>query len=444
MATEIQAKDFGDFLWGAATSAYQIEGSPAADGKVPSIWDVFSHRRRKIARHENADIACDHYRRWREDLAILAEIGFNAYRFSLSWPRLILANGRPNPKGIEHYRKICEFLLERNIRPFVTLYHWDLPQWLEDKGGWAYRGIVDYFADYAAVVAKAFGDLVNDFIVLNEPMVFLTLGYLLGVHAPGRRSLRKFFAASHHALLAQAEAARALKAEKSSLRVGTTISATAVYPASGSKRDVQAAERFDAIYNTFYLEPVLGRGYPTAKFPFLRRIERFVQAGDMERVRFDFSFWGINTYTRQVVRASRLVPIARWRQVKNPTAAKNCLGWEVFPRGLYDLLKKYAAYPEIRELIVTENGYADEMTPVAGRVVDHGRIHYHQQYLAELLRAQREGVPVKGYFVWSLLDNFEWAEGFRPRFGLVYVDYLTGRRFWKDSAFWWRKFLTGQ
>lgn len=436
-------KDFGAFLWGAATSAYQIEGAPHADGKLPSIWDVFSQRRGKIKNRQTGDTACDHYHLWQSDLALLTELKLNAYRFSLSWPRVIREDGSPNERGFDFYRRLLDDLLKRGIRPFVTLYHWDLPQHLEERGGWAHRDIIGRFTDYASTVATKLRDWACDFIVLNEPMIFLTLGYLLGVHAPGKRSFNKFFAASHYALLAQASAARAIRSLAKNARIGTVISTTAVYPKSASRRDLLAAHRFDVFYNTFYLDPVVGRGYPTEHFPFLRRIEKFIRSSDIEALRFDFDFWGINNYTRKVVRYSRITPIIHWRELKTPaTANTNCMGWEVYPEGLYDLLKKFSAYPEIRELIVTENGYAACDQLVAGRVHDPERIAYHREYLAQVLRAKREGVNVTGYFAWSLLDNFEWAEGFRPRFGLVHVNYLTQKRTIKDSGYWLRDFIT--
>lgn len=443
--SSLRAADFGDFCWGAATSAYQIEGAHTADGKVPSIWDTFSHRRRKIKSGDHGDKACDHYHRWQQDIELIAELGFNCYRFSLSWPRLVRPDGSANEAGFTHYRRLLEALHARRIRPFVTLYHWDLPQYLEDRGGWAKRDIVGYFTHYAELVSQRLGDLISHFIILNEPMIFLTLGYLLGLHAPGKRSIKKFFAASHHALLAQAEAARAIRRQLPHARIGTTISTTAVYPASQRARDQLAARRFDVLYNTFYLDPVVGRGYPTQHFPFLRRIEKCIQPDDMARLQFDFDFWGINTYTRKVVRYSRIIPVIHWRELKNPSGAQtNCMHWEVYPEGLYDLLKKFSAYPEIRELMVTENGYAAEDQLVAGRVPDDYRIRYYREYLAQLLRARQEGVKVTGYFAWSLLDNFEWAEGFRPRFGLVHVNYLTQKRTIKDSGYWFRDFLSGK
>ncbi len=434
-----------NFIWGAATSAYQIEGAHDKDGKSASIWDVFTRKRRKIRGRENGTIACDHYNRFQEDVNLMAELGLSAYRFSLSWSRLIREDGSVEPRGFDFYKRLLDALHAKNIRPFVTLYHWDLPQYLQKRGGWAKREIIHEFARYTEAVTEHLGGLIDNYIVLNEPMVFLILGYLLGAHAPGKRSLSKFFAASHYALLAQAEAARSLRAAQPKAQIGTSISTTAVYPRSDSERDIQSAERFDTLYNTFYTEPVLGRGYPTAKFSTLKRIEKYIQEGDMEKLRFDFDFWGINNYTRKIVRYSRWVPYAHWREL--PThheALTNSLGWEVHSEGLYDLLKKFSAYKEIRNLIVTENGFAAEDQLVAGRVQDKERIAYYKDYIAQVLRAKNEGVNVTGYFAWSLLDNFEWAEGYAARFGLVHVDYLTQARRIKDSGYWYRDFIAGK
>lgn len=432
------------FLWGAATSAYQIEGARYADGKTDSIWDTFAHRRGKIKNREHGDIACDHYNLMPEDVALMRKMGLQAYRFSIAWPRIFPQDRGPaNPKGLDFYSRLVDKLLAAGIRPFVTLYHWDLPQYLEDKGGWTNRETVGRFSDYVTAVTKRLGDRVKDFIVFNEPMIFLSLGYLLGIHAPGRRGFKNFFSSSHHVLLAQAEGARVLRALVPDAQVGTTISATAAYPATNHPLDIRAAERFDTFYNTFYIEPVLTGRYKTEHFPVLRRIEKFIRPGDMETLRFDFDFWGLNTYTRKQVRYSRWIPYIRWRELKNPVGAKEtALRWEIYPEGIYDLLKKYAAYPGVKKLYITENGAAFHDQLVAGRVVDKYRIEYLDAYTQQVLRARAEGVPVAGYFAWSLLDNFEWAEGYHSRFGLVYVDYLTQRRYLKDSAFWYRDLIS--
>ncbi len=429
-----------DFLWGAATSAYQIEGAHNADGKSDSIWDTFTRRRGKIRNRETGNIACDHYNRMPDDVALMKKLGLQAYRFSLSWPRIFPHDsGAINSRGMDFYDRLVDHLLEAGIRPFITLYHWDLPQYLEDKGGWTNRETVSRFADYTSACARALGDRVKDFIVFNEPMIFLSLGYLLGIHAPGRRGFKNFFSSSHHVLLAQAEGAAALRGAVRDAQIGTTISATAVYPATASPLDARAAERFDTFYNTFYLEPVLTGKYPTEHFPVLKKFERYIRPGDMEKIRYDFDFWGLNTYTRKQVRYSRFIPYIRWRELKNPPGSKEtAMRWEIYPEGIYDLLKKYAGYEGIKKLYITENGAAFHDQLVAGRVVDPYRIDYLRDYTAQVIRARAEGVPVAGYFAWSLFDNFEWAEGYHARFGLIYVDYLTQRRYIKDSGYWYR------
>lgn len=442
----IFARDFGDFTWGAATSAYQIEGAHNADGKVDSIWDTFVRRRGKIKSRESGAVACDHYRRFDSDVALMRDLSLQAYRFSIAWTRIFNApRTRANDKGIDYYQRLIDALLEAGIEPFVTLYHWDLPQYLENTGGWTNRDTISYFCDYATECARRFGDRVRNFIVFNEPMIFLSLGYLLGIHAPGRRGFKNFFAASHNVLLAQAEAAREMRRHLPNAQIGTTISATAAYAASASTRDTAATARFDTLYNTFYLEPVIGRGYPTQKFPVLKKIEKYIQPGDMEKIKFDFDFWGLNTYTRKIVRYSRYLPYTHWRELKNaPNTRATALNWEIYPEAIYDLLKKYSAYPEIKKIYITENGAAFHDELVAGRVADHNRIDYLKSHLREIARARNEGAKVAGYFIWSLLDNFEWAEGYHARFGLVHINFLTQARRIKDSGYWYRDFIRGK
>ena len=443
-AGDLKRADFGDFLFGAATSAYQIEGAHDADGKTDSIWDTFTRRRRRVKNGEHGRVACDHYNRVDEDVAIMRQLKLEAYRFSISWPRIQpVKGGNENRQGTDFYSRLVDKLLAANVRPFVTLYHWDMPQYLEDTGGWINRDSVERFAEYAALIGKRLGDRVKDFIVFNEPMIFLTLGNLLGLHAPGRRSLKGFFAASHHVLLAQAEGARALRSTAPGAEIGTTISATAAYAATTRPRDILAAERFDTLFNTFYLEPVLGRGYPVSHFPALRRIEKHVKSGDMEKLQFDFDFWGLNTYTRKRVKYSRFIPFVHWRELKNEAGIpETAMRWEIYPQGIYDLLKKYGEYPEIKKLYITENGAAFHDQVVAGRVADNYRIDYLREYLRAVQRAKSEGVKVAGYFAWSLLDNFEWAEGYHARFGLTHVDYQTQKRTIKDSGHWYSRLIS--
>ena len=442
-----RAADFGDFLWGAATASYQIEGAHTADGKGPSIWDEFS-RRRKIKHGHTGNVACDHYHRYPEDIALMSELGLQSYRFSIAWPRLLpdgtLAGG-VNQAGIDFYRKLITALREAGIRPYATLYHWDLPLALEKRGGWTWRDITRHFADYAALCVKSFGDLVDDWIVLNEPFVFVFTGYGVGYHAPGRMGLRSFLSASHHAMLAQGLGARAMAAERSGMHVGTTVSTLAGYTARDRPADHAALDRQDAFFNRLYVDPVVGRGYPVDSLPVLRKMERFIQNGDMETVRYPFDFWGINHYSRAVVRNAWWVPWLRiWQKRMPREATRTAMGWEVYPPGLHQVLMKFAGYPEIDELYVTENGAAfDDTVGADGAVNDPERKRYFQQYLAQALRAKQDGAPLKGFFYWSLLDNLEWREGYAKRFGIIRVDHETQQRTIKDSGLWYKEFLAG-
>ncbi|MCB1145175.1 MAG: beta-glucosidase [Leptospiraceae bacterium] len=430
------------FIFGSATSSYQIEGAWNEDGKSASIWDTFSHKG-KIKDKSNADIACDHYNRFQEDVEIMAQLNLDAYRFSIAWPRVLpLGTGKPNEKGIDFYKRLCDNLLEKSIRPFVTLYHWDLPQILEDKGGWTNRDIIEWFSEYTSVMHNALKDRVKDWIILNEPFVFIVLGYLLGVHAPGRRGFKNFFRASHHAMLAQAASARILRSLDSTARIGTTVSCTATYPARDNEKDRQAARRFDAFYNRFYIDPVVGRGYPMQDLPVLKKIKKYIMPDDDKGIQFDFDFWGINTYSTKLVKRNRVVPWLGYRELKRKLP-RTAMGWEIDARGIHDLLMQFGKYPEIKELYITENGAAFDDRVEDGRVHDMNRIHYLNQHIDAVLKARANGVNVNGYFAWSLMDNFEWAEGFRPRFGLVHVDYKTLQRTIKDSGYWYRDFISG-
>ncbi|RDI96096.1 beta-glucosidase [Meiothermus sp. QL-1] len=441
----VKREAFGpEFRWGVATSAYQIEGAVREDGRGPSIWDTFAHAPGRIKTGENGDVACDFYHRYAEDIALIRSLNFQAHRFSLAWPRILPeGRGRVNPKGLDFYHRVIDRTLELGLEPWVTLYHWDLPQALEDQGGWTNRAIVDWFAAYVEVCARAFGDRVRHWMVLNEPTVFTVLGYLQGKHAPGRRGLANFLPAVHHAALAQAEGGRALRACVPGAVVGTTFSASYVQAAGPTWLSRMAAAHYDAVANRLFLEPALGLGYPWNSAPFLHLLRRYIRPGDLERLAFDFDFIGLQTYFRQLVRFDPL-QLGTWAQ-EVPHEARGgeltAMGWEVWPENLYLLLKQFAAYPKVRRIVVTENGMALLDTPEGDRVHDPRRIAFIEAHLAQLLRAKQEGVPVEGYFYWSFLDNFEWAEGYRPRFGLVYVDYPTQRRIVKDSGRWFQAFL---
>lgn len=441
----LKKSDFGkDFVWGVATAAYQIEGAWNLDGKSPSVWDTFTHKKGKIKTKENGDVACDFYHKYREDIALMKQMNLQASRFSLAWSRIKPnGTGDANPKGVDFYHRVIDASLEMGVEPWITLYHWDLPQILQDKKGWVNRDIVAWFAEYVDFCTRTYGDKVKNWMVLNEPMAFTALGYLVGVHAPGKRGLNNFGAAAHHAVLAQAEGGRIARQNVRNGHIGTTFSCSHIMPASNTEADLKAAERSDAFINRLYIEPLLGLGYPTKSLPVLSKIEKFIKEGDEQKMQFDFDFIGIQNYTRILTQNFPLIPFLRANEL--PAHKRNAphtdMGWEVYPEGIYHLLKKFAAYPGVKKLIVTENGAAFPDALEGDQIHDSKRTDFLQRYLAQVLRAKQEGVNVQGYFVWSFMDNFEWAEGFRPRFGLVYVDYPTQKRYLKDSGKWYQGFL---
>ncbi|TGE28396.1 GH1 family beta-glucosidase [Hymenobacter metallicola] len=442
--------DFGpDFHWGVSAAAYQTEGAWNLDGKGASIWDEFVRRPGKIRRRETADLACDFYHRWPQDLDLLRQLGIPDFRFSVAWSRVVPAGTGPvNPAGLDFYDRLVDGCLERGITPWLTLYHWDLPAALQRRGGWANRDVVGWFCDYTQQVAARLGDRVRHWMVLNEPMVFVGAGQLLGLHAPGRRSLGGFLASVHHAALAQAEGGRALRATlPATAHIGTTFSCSYLTPwRPALPRDVRATRRADALLNRLFVEPALGLGYPTADLPVLNWLERYMRPGDETRLPFAFDFLGVQNYTREVVRYSPYVPLA-WATLvgaKQRGVPHTQMGWEVYPESLYHMLKQFAAYPRAPRLIVTENGAAfpdSEILP--GQIADPQRQAFLQACMGQILRAKREGLAVDGYFAWSFTDNFEWAEGYEPRFGLVGIDFKTQVRTVKDSGRWYRQFLRG-
>ena len=439
-------REFGpDFLWGVATAAYQIEGSPDADGKGPSIWDTFTHRPGKIADGSTGDIATDSYRRFPEDVALVHSLGFGAYRFSLSWPR-IQPDGRTiNRAGLDHYERVIDSCLGAGIEPWVTLDHWDLPQALEDEGGWTNRAIIDAYAEYVAVVGDTLGDRVTNWMLFNEPLSFTMLGYMLGEHAPGRRGLNNFFPAIHHVHLATAAGASALRATATDPVVGTTHYLTAAKGSGpGPNLALRAERAANAMLNRAFLEPGLGLGYPVDDAPILRMMRRYIQDGDLERCEVDLDFIGVQYYTR--LRAPfRPIP-GLWTIPgfgDDADVEKTSMGWEIRPEGLGMVLDMVNAYERFPRIVVTEGGASFPDRLMAERVRDSRRIAYYESHLAQVRAAIDRGVPVDGYFCWSLLDNFEWAAGYEPRFGLVYVDYETQRRVVKDSGYWFADQLGG-
>lgn len=438
-------QDFGeDFKWGVSTAAYQIEGGYNTDGKGKSVWDVFSNTKGKTFLGQNGNIACDFYHRYAQDIALMSQLHIPNYRFSLSWSRIIPnGTGTINSKGIDFYNKIIDFCLDLGIEPWITLYHWDLPYELEKKGGWTNRQIINWFSDYVQLCIKSFGNRVKHWVILNEPMVFTGAGYFLGIHAPGRKGLTNFLAAAHHAALCQAEGGRIVRSMLPDSVVGTTFSCSHIDAFRNSKQDMVAATRVDALLNRMFAEPLAGQGYPVADLKLLQRLEAFVKDGDESRLAFDMDFIGIQNYTREVVRWSYLTPLIRAKIIKanERNAETTVMNWEVYPEGIYKILHKFSGYKNFKELIVTENGAAFPDVVINNEVNDEKRKSYLQQHIAQVLKAKQEGVNVKGYFVWSFTDNFEWAEGYKPRFGLVHIDFTTQKRIVKSSGYWYSKLL---
>lgn len=443
----IKRSDFGkDFKWGVSTAAFQIEGAHEENGKIPSVWDVFTNKKGAIHNGHHARLACDFYNRYSYDLSIVEKLNIPHFRFSLSWTRIINLDHSVNMQGIDFYNRLIDSCLQRGITPWVTLYHWDIPHFLEEKGGWTNRDILNWFCEYVQVCAKYFGDRVKYWMVMNEPMVFTGAGYYLGIHAPGRKGLVNFIPAMHHATLCQSEGGRLLKSLLPRAEVGTTFSCSHIEPYRSNNADYRASVKIDALLNRLYIEPTLGLGYPVSDISLLSRVEKYMLSGDEQKMIFDFDFIGIQNYTREIARRSWMVPIvfANLVGAHKRNVETTLMNWEVYPESIYQVLKKYGAYKGIKKLIVTENGAAFEDFVVDGKVEDYKRVKFLNDYIAQVYKAKQEGVPVEGYFVWTLQDNFEWAEGYRPRFGLIYTDFDTQERIVKDSGYWYRNFLKNE
>jgi beta-glucosidase len=441
-----------NFYWGTATAAYQIEGAWNEDGKGESIWDRFAHTPGKIKNGDTGDIACDSYHRFREDIALMRAMNLNSYRFSISWPRVQPAGSGPaNSKGMDYYSRLIDALLEAKIRPFLTLYHWDLPQVLEDAGGWPNRDTAARFADYVDLMARALGDRVTDWMLFNEPAAFVDVGYLEGIHAPGHTSLLDFLRATHVVNLAQGAGFRALKAARPSARVGTAFSMSSCEPATNSEADKLAADRAHAITNVWFLEPALHGRYPEA-LTFLPETAMKIASGDMEKIRAPLDFVGINLYYRTIASApgamERVAHAQDWlfpvKMAGGDQGPKTDIGWEVWPEALYDVIMRITRDYNRPVIEITESGCAYNDLPGAdGLIHDTRRIEYHRAYLAAVAQAIAEGADVRGYHAWSLLDNLEWAEGVGQRFGLAYVDFKTQQRTLKESGIWYGKVAAG-
>ncbi|MCW2839541.1 MAG: beta-glucosidase [Aeromicrobium sp.] len=429
-----------DFCWGAATSSFQIEGAVDEDGRTPSIWDTFAATPGRVANGDDGSVAIDHYHRWREDLDLMTRLGLNAYRFSVAWPRVQPDGaGRGNLPGIGFYDRLVDGLLERGIVPWATLYHWDLPEALEQAGGWPARDTADRFADYTAIIAEALGDRVKHWITLNEPWCAAFLGYASGIHAPGRTDPADAVAASHHLLLGHGLAVQRLRAIVPDAEVGVTVNLYPVTPVDDSGRHDEAVRRVDGLMNRWFLDPLLKGGYPKDVLADLAPVTDagFILDGDTTTIAQPLDFLGVNYYTRHVVGAGLWPGSADVRFQLENGLPRTATGWDVDPAGLVDILTQVQRdYPAI-PVYLTENGAAFDDEVVDGIVHDADRISYIEQHLASLVTMRERGMDVRGYFAWSLMDNFEWAEGYDKRFGIVHVDYETQVRTPKDSARWY-------
>ncbi len=431
------------FLWGATTSAYQIEGSPLADGAGPSIWHRFSHARGTTQGGDTGDVACDHYRRWREDVALMGELGLNAYRFSLAWGRLRPSGrGATNSAGLDFYSRLIDLLLAAGIQPMVTLYHWDLPAALDDLGGWVNRDSVSWYADYAELAFRTYGDRVKLWATLNEPWMVSDAGYLRGFHPPGHRSAVEAAQVAHHLLLAHSAAVERFRGTARGA-IGLVVNLEPKEPATDDPLDASAAARADAYMNRQYLDPVFFGRYPEELPAMFGEAWPRHDPADLERIRQPIDFLGINYYSRGIVRHDPAAPPVCASSVPAEDAPRTEMGWEIYPDGLRQILcwvkRRYGNLP----LYVTENGaaFADPAPPAEGPIEDARRVDYLRRHLQAAHRAIELGVDLRGYFAWSLLDNFEWQHGYSKRFGLAHVDFATQKRALKRSAYFYREVI---
>jgi len=429
------------FLWGTATASYQIEGAWNEDGKGESVWDRFAHASGQVKNGETGDVACDHYHRFREDVALMKSLKLGSYRFSIAWPRIQpTGKGTPNRKGIDFYSGLVDALLEAGIRPAVTLYHWDLPQALEEAGGWPERDLAGRFTDYAEIVARALGDRVKTWMIFNEPKVFTVMGYLVGIHAPGRSDRDAFLRATHTVNLAAGRTFKALKAIDPGFEVSNAYNLSPCEPISDSPEDAAATRRWDAFVNRWFLEPALLGRYPDA-FPAGLPAETMgIRDGDLEEIRSPLDFVGINLYTRTLVKAVEdgNLDAVDASPGGGPDGPRTHFGWEVWPDALYDQILAVTRDYDSPTIEITENGCSYADGPDANGVVDdRRRIAFYEGFLAAVARAIEAGARVRAYHAWSLMDNFEWSEGYEQRFGLVWCDFDTLERIPKASARWY-------
>ena len=430
-----------EFVWGVATSSYQIEGAANEGGRGQSIWDTFCKVPGKVANFDNGDIACDHYHRFKEDLDLMKWMGVKAYRFSVAWPRVIPDGvGRVNEMGLDFYDRLIDSLLEREIAPWLTMYHWDLPEALQLRGGWNNREVVEWFGEYAEMLTSRFGDRVKNWMTLNEPLCSAWLGHLYGDMAPGIKDLQTALNVSHHLLMSHGLACQVIRSNVSEANVGIVINVTPAVPATDSQEDSNAAQLADGFDNRWFLDPVFGRTYPADVIDTLGASPE-IHSGDMKLIAQDLNFLGVNFYFRQTVAAdqnSKPLPI---RSVNRENVKRTAMNWEVHPQAFEEILLRISKEYSPKAIYITENGSAWNDEVINGEIIDDERIDYLARHLDAMRSAREQGAPILGYFAWSFLDNFEWAYGYEKRFGLIYVDYKTQTRAPKKSAFFYRQLL---
>ena len=427
------------FIWGVSTSSYQIEGAANEGGRGPSIWDTFSRIPGAVANADNGDIACDHYHRYNEDLDLMKWLGVGAYHFSIAWPRVIPTGSGPiNKVGMDFYDRLIDGALERGITPWPTLYHWDLPQALQDKGGWNNRECAHWFAEYSYLMAEAFSDRVKNWVTINEPFCSAWLGHLYGVMAPGIKDLQTGINASHHLLLGHGLAVRAIREAASDVKVGITLNFTPAITLGDSAEDQLAVQLADGFDNRWFGDPVFKASYPQDIVSAFNK-EVPIHAGDMQIISTPVDFLGLNYYFRQTVAYDPSAQPLPYKQVTAPNVERTGMGWEVHAQTFTELLTRINKDYAPKEIFITENGSAWDDEVVNGKVDDPNRVRYLERHIDAMFDAKKQGVPISGYFAWSLMDNYEWAYGYAKRFGLIYVDYPTQQRIPKTSAYYYRE-----
>lgn len=442
----VKRADFGkDFYWGVSASALQTEGALKAGGRGESIWDNFKPSGFNFSSVDEPSVACDFYHRYQQDIDLIKNLGIPHFRFSIAWPRILPeGTGEVNQEGLQFYHELIDYCLAQGIEPWLTLYHWDLPKTLQDKGGWTNRAILKWFEQYVSICVKAFGHKVKHWMVLNEPMVFTGAGYFLGAHAPGKKGLSQFLPAMHHAVLCQSIGFKTVKKYAPQSRVGSTFSCSYITPYSLKVKDKTAAVKMHALLNRLFIEPALGMGYPLEDLPVLKKVKKYMLPGDEDLMKVDFDFIGIQNYTREVVKHTYFIPFLNAKII--PASKRKVyhtgMNWEVHPESIYEMVKFYSHYEKVKEIIITENGASFQDEVRVNKVEDTERVIFLKTYIAEALRAKKTYPKLKGYFVWSITDNFEWAEGFKQRFGLVYVNFHSQRRVIKNSGYWYQAFLS--